>query len=181
MQLRDKETSRRHTVVLALVCALLQLALAPNIALGSGHANFAFVFVACYALFVPGRSAVVAGFLAGLFFDLSSTTPVGLMALCLSVLGFALSQDAWTSAGSTVAGSCLVAAVSSLVVSFFCQAVLTLVGQAGSFLETLGFSTLPSALLSAVAFVPFALALCRPQGPSLGGPKGGSHFSLKGL
>ena len=44
MQVADKNRDRRGTLVLAIVCAVLQLALAPNIGIGNGRANFALIF-----------------------------------------------------------------------------------------------------------------------------------------
>ena len=50
MQVADRNRDIRTIVVLAVVCLVLQLALAPNVGLGNGRANFALVFCACVAL-----------------------------------------------------------------------------------------------------------------------------------
>ena len=41
MQVKDKHRNRRGTVVLAVVCVLLQVMLSPNIGMGNGHVTFA--------------------------------------------------------------------------------------------------------------------------------------------
>ena len=86
MQVADRNREARTTVVLAVACLVLQLALAPNLALGNGRANFALVFAACVALTKGGQRAVISGFVAGLVFDLSTTGPVGLMAVAGAAL-----------------------------------------------------------------------------------------------
>ena len=93
MQIADKSHDTKGMVALAGICAVLQLALSPNFAIGNGHPNFALVFCACIALSRGGAQGVVAGFVAGLFFDLSSTGPIGLMALLLTIAAYVLGSE----------------------------------------------------------------------------------------
>ena len=93
MQISDKNREARGIALTAIICAVLQLAIAPNVGLGNGRANLALVFAATVALTSGGGRAVVCGFFAGLFYDLSTTGPIGLMALLLSVCGFALGGE----------------------------------------------------------------------------------------
>ena len=93
MQVKDKRKSRRGVGVLALVCLVCHLALAPNIALGNGHANFALVFAEVVALSVGGPTGVLCGFLGGLVYDLSSTGPIGLMAFLLTAAAYPLGME----------------------------------------------------------------------------------------
>ena len=93
MQVADKNRDRRGTLVLAIVCAVLQLALAPNIGIGNGRANFAIIFTLCVAFNVGGRRGVLAGFFAGLFFDLSTTGPIGLMAGLCAAAAYVMGQE----------------------------------------------------------------------------------------
>ena len=44
MQVADRNRAQRSIAILAVICAVLELALAPNVALGLGRANFALVF-----------------------------------------------------------------------------------------------------------------------------------------
>lgn len=181
MQVADKNKDARSIAVLALLCGVAQLALAPNIGLGNGRANLAFVFAACVALSQGGRRAVVAGFVAGLFFDLSTTGPVGLMAFCLTVCSYVLGLYGKGGNGDFGA-SLLTVAASAVAVSLAYHLAMLLVGQADSILDVLVFRTLPTALLTVVAYLPFAyyFARVRTSGPSLG-RRGGGHFSTKGL
>ena len=88
MRLTDRNRDVHNIVLLAIVCLVLQLALAPNIALLQGHANFACIFAMLIALSIGGRTGTICGFVAGILYDLSSTSPIGLMALLLTVMSY---------------------------------------------------------------------------------------------
>lgn len=167
--------------MLGVVCAVLQLALAPNLGLGNGRANFALIFSACVALQMGGRRAVVAGFLSGLFFDLSTTGPVGLTAFCLSVSSFLLGSEERNRMAGDLATTMALFSGACLAVSLAYHLAMLLVGQADSIIDVVVFRTLPTALLTVVCFFPFAYYFSRVRvaGPSLGG--GGGHFSRRGL
>lgn len=177
MQVADRNRDARSTVALALICGVAQLALAPNLALGNGRANFALIFSACLALLVGGRRAVVAGFVAGLFFDLSTTGPVGLMAFCLTVSSFVLGMEERNRMSGDLAVTLVLFCVADLGVSLVYHLAMLLVGQADSLLDVLVFRTLPTALLTAVFFIPFAYYFSRMHvsGSGLGGGRLGKR------
>ena len=52
MQVKDSNRNKRDLALLALFCLLLQVAVAPNIALGNGRANIALVFAGIVSLLV---------------------------------------------------------------------------------------------------------------------------------
>lgn len=185
MQVSDRNRESRSIAVLALVCAVLQLALAPNVGLGNGRANFALVFSACVALQSGGRRGVVAGFLAGLFFDLSTTGPVGLMAFCLTVSSYVLGLEGRDRMSGDLGASVALFSASALAVSLVYHLAMLLVGQADSVVDVLFLRTLPTAALSVVFFLPFAyyFSRVRSSGSGLGSSRAarGGHFSKKGL
>ncbi|MBM6675182.1 rod shape-determining protein MreD [Olsenella uli] len=178
MRVADRGRESRTTVVMAVLCLVFQLTLAPNVALGNGRANFALVFTVCYALFSGRGGAPVAGFLAGLLFDLSSTGPIGLMAFCLTVAGALLGMSARERLAGDLASSVVHAAAVSLGVSVVYHLAMLLVGQASSLVDVLFLRALPTALLTVVFFLPFAyyFSRVRTHGSGLGGgrPRGGS-------
>lgn len=182
MQVADKNRDARSTVLLAVLCAVLQLALAPNVGIGNGRANFALIFAACVALSQGGRRGVVAGFLAGLFFDLCTTGPVGLMAFCLTVSSYLLGTECRNRMAGDLASSVALFSASALGVSLVYHLAMLLVGQADSLIDVIVFRTLPTTLLTVVFFLPFAyyFSRVRASGSSLGGGRGG-HFSRRGL
>ena len=71
---------------------VLQVALAPSIAVASVVPNFAMVAVGIVALYATATRSAVYGFLLGFCYDLFSTGPIGVMALLLTVMGYALSS-----------------------------------------------------------------------------------------
>ncbi len=95
MQVADEIKSCAPAALLSpSMCLILQLALAPNISLAQGHINFALIFCALMALKIGGKTGTICGFCAGLLYDLSSTSPVGLMALLLTVMSYILGRSA---------------------------------------------------------------------------------------
>jgi rod shape-determining protein MreD len=187
MQVANKNRDRRGTLILAIVCAVCQLALAPNIGIGNGRANFALIFTACVAFNVGGRRGVLAGFFAGLFFDLSTTGPVGLMAGCCAAAAYLMGQEGRNRMAGEFGATVAEFSVATLVVSLIYHFAMLVVGQSSSLLDVLVLRTLPTALLTIIAFLPFAWFYSRSTGggPSLsmGGRHrgGGSHLSTRGL
>lgn len=184
MLVADKNRMVRTIVVLAIVCFFLQIALAPNIALGNGHANFAVIFVMCSTTFLSPGSSAVAGFVSGLLFDLSSTAPIGLMAFCLSVAGYALSFEGRERVPGEFGVLLIRGGIASLGVSLVYHLAMLLVGQGGSLFDVIFLRTLPTALLTFLFLLPFLFffSRMRSSGPSLGsGMGGGGHLSRRGL
>ena len=179
MQVADRNREPRSAAVLAVICGLAQLALAPNIGLGNGRANFALIFSACVALLVGGRRAVLVGFFAGLFFDLSTTGPLGLMAFCLTVSSFLLGLEERNRMSGDLAVTLALFCGADLGVSLVYHLAMLLVGQADSLLDVIVFRTLPTALLTAVFFVPFAYYFSRMHVSGSG--LGGGHFGKRGF
>ena len=175
MQVSNKNREARSLVILCVLCAVLQLALAPNIALGNGRANFCLVLTCVVALSMGGPRATVVGFFSGLFFDLSTTGPIGLMALVLSLVGYFLGLEGRNRlAGELMSGMAWFLAA-DLASNLLFALGMMLAGQGGSLLDAIFLRALPSALLSAIAFAPFAYFESRVRvssGPSLGG----GHF-----
>ena len=187
MQVSDRNRDQRSILVLAVVCGVLQLALAPNIGLGNGRANFALIFSVCISLMVGGRKSVLAGFCAGLFFDLSTTGPIGLMSLLLCVSSYVMGLEGRNRVSGDLGLTTGSFAAHALAVSLAYHIAMLLVGQASGFVDVIFLRTLPTAFLTIIAFIPFAVWLTRaqPSGPSLGGGRGrsshGSHLDMRGL
>lgn len=178
MQIADKSHDTRGLAILAGVCAVLQLALAPNVAIGNGRANFALVFAACIALSRGGSQSVVCGFFAGLFFDLSTTGPIGLMSLILTLVSqFLGSENRNRMAGDF--GACVVLYSAAALCSCLAYGLgLLITGNSSSIIDAVVFRAVPGAFLSIVAFLPFAYYYSRVRP---GNTLGGGHFSRKGL
>lgn len=185
MQVNDTNRNRRGMLVLGLACLLLQLALAPNVGIGNGRINFALIYAALVALMVGGRTGVISGFFAGLVFDLSTTGPIGLMALLLTVMASVLGLEERNRLADGLPQTLTTFGVASLAVVFVYHLMMLFVGQATDLGDVLLLRTLPTFALTFVAFIPFAYFLCRSsEGGSGGGlrrRRRGGRFDIRGL
>ncbi len=181
MQVRDTNKDRRSIGVLAIVCAVVQLAVSPNIGFGAGRANIALVFAGIVALSIGGRTGVLAGFLAGLFYDMTTTGPIGLMALLLTVCSYVLGTEERNRLADDPTSSLALFAIADFAVCLAYHVTMLLVGQASSLIDALIVRTLPTFVLTLVAYLIFSYFLTRGPGGGASTPRGsrgGSHYSL---
>ena len=182
MQVKDKNRSRRSTGLLALVCLFCEIGIAPNIALAGGHANFSLIFTAVVAMTLGGTPGVLCGFVAGLIYDLSSTTPIGLMAALCSCAAYSLGRESRDRLGDDTTLTMMQFTVVTFVVTLVYHIVMLVVDGPASIIDTLMFRTLPTVLLTVIFFIPFVLVLRGRHGggtPSFGNSmKSGSHYAL---
>lgn len=90
MQVRDTGRSTRSITIMCIIAAICQVALAPQIAILGGTINFMLVLSCVLSLSSDAPGAVYIGFFCGLFYDLTSAAPIGLMSLLLTVSCFLL-------------------------------------------------------------------------------------------
>ncbi len=179
MQVNDLNRNRRFIAILSAACVLLQLALAPHVAFGNGHPNFCLVLTGCAALALGGRRGVIFGFLTGLFFDLCTTGPVGLMAFELTLAGFFLGSEIRNRIKDDTRAAILNFLIAAAIVELVYNSTMLVVGQATSLVDVIVMRALPSTILDVLMFVPLAFILARgPQGPSLG--HGSAHLGAGG-
>lgn len=142
---------RWWTTVGALAGALvLQVMLAPHLAIGGVIPNFPLLVVVTLS-FVEGPSAgAVAGFIAGLLLDLLSTGPVGAWALVLSVTGYTAGMLSENLFAEGWLAPVTVAIIAGLLADFSYLLAVTILGVGPSFWESLVRAVLPRALYNAV-------------------------------
>ncbi|MRS11563.1 MAG: rod shape-determining protein MreD [Actinobacteria bacterium] len=145
---------RWWTTVGALAAALvLQVMLAPHLAIGGVTPNILLLVVITLS-FVEGPSAgAIAGFVAGLLLDLLSTAPVGAWALVLSAVGYTggmlqenLFAEGWLAPVT-------VAIVAALLADSAYLLALTILGVGPAFWESLVRAVLPRALYNSVLVI----------------------------
>ena len=186
MQIQDKNRQRKTVIILAIICGILQLSLAHVMTIGNGHPNFAFVFALCMALMRGGSVGVLSGFAAGLFFDLTTTGPFGLMALLFTVACFILGQNVRNNLAENPRVSLAQGALACLAVNLVYSIAMLFTGDATSIIDVVFICALPSAILTFLVFIPFALILSRQSRLSMGlggtiGRSLGSHRGGRGL
>ena len=174
MIVNDQNLWQRQALTVGVVCVVAQLVLAPYLAIAGGHPNFMVVCALTVSLTGGGSPALLASFLAGLFFDLTSTTPVGLMALELTLASFILGFERRDRIMEEPIPAYRDACLAALAVELVYQLALMMVGQGAPLLDMVFLRWLPASFLDWLALVPFVFVLSRPRtdGLSLGGPKG---------
>lgn len=143
-------TSRWTTVGALAGALILQVTIAPHLAVFGVTPNLLLLVVITLA-FVEGSSAgATAGFIAGLLMDLLSTGPIGAWALVMSVTGYLsgslkrnLFAEGWM---APVA----VGIITALVADFAYLIAVTVMGVGPAFWTALGRLVLPRALYNAV-------------------------------
>ncbi len=178
MQINDKTHDTRGLLGLAAICAVCQLAFAPNIGIANGRANFALIFAACFALTRGGEAAVTAGFLSGLVFDLCTTGPIGLMAFILTLVSHFLGSEQRNRMAGDFSTSVVMFSATSLAAALVYSLAMLLTGNASSIVDAFIFRAVPTAFLTIIAFLPFAYYFSRVRSSS---SLSGGHFSKKRL
>jgi len=129
-----------------LAAVLLQVGVAPSLAIAGVVPNFLLLVTVTLALVEGPNWGCVAGFSAGLLFDLLGSGPIGPMALVLAVVGFVAGM---LSANMFAEGWLLplsVLAIASVVTGMAYGLVISIFGGAGTFWETFVSVVLPEAL-----------------------------------
>jgi rod shape-determining protein MreD len=138
------------TALVVLAALVLQVALAPHLAIGGAVPNFLLLAVIAVALMEGPKYGTLAGFVAGLSFDLIGTGPIGPMALVLCVVGFVVGslQENMFAEGWRLPVT--VVLVASLLTELGYWIVLAVAGQAEPFVTAFFSVMLPSALYNGV-------------------------------
>lgn len=183
MDLREQGAGSRAFVIAAIVCALLQAGLSPQISIAGGRVNFMIILV-CLSVFSgnPTR-AVVCGFCSGLFYDLSASVPVGVMSLLLTVGSFALVHSAAGQVGGTPGARGVTVGVFALVVNVVYSIILLFMGLESSFVVAVFGHALPSSIMTGLFAIPFLASSVVPQSgygfSARGGRQAGMRFKPK--
>lgn len=155
------------TPALALVAAVvLQMALAPQLAVFGVVPNFIFLVVVTLALVKGPVAGGVSGFVGGLLFDLLGTSVVGPYALVLTLVGYLAGM---LTANMFAVGWLLpvtVVAVASLSTEIVYGIVLSVIGAGTPFWSAFLTKILPSALYHTVLVVlayPWLARVLRPE------------------
>lgn len=164
MQLRETGRPMRSIIVLSVVAALLQVGLAPQLSVMGGTLNFMLALCCALALTSDVSSAVYIGFCCGLFFDLTSSGPIGLMALIMTVAGFGLATASRGVMGGLTPESLRLAGIVILLVNLAYGLCLFLMGVQGDLVWALFGHGISSTVLDILLAALFLLVLSG-QGP----------------
>ena len=159
-------TVRVFVTGLAIVLAVvLQGTLVARLPLPGGVPNLAVLLVAGIALAVGATAGLAVGFTAGTLADLLSDHPVGVLALCLALVGFAVGLLEYDPDRGLFWPIIVVAAAATATYLLY-TVVLFLVGdRAGSVV-----ADLPSAVIYDVILTPLVIPLVAAAARRLGAP-----------
>jgi rod shape-determining protein MreD len=146
----SRSGSRIFLPLCAFVAVLLQIIVAPHIAINGAVPNFILVVVVLTAMRSEVIPAVIAGFVLGLVFDLVTAGPLGAMPLIMALLAYgasSLKKDLFE-------GNWLAQVLMLLLAAFFGEllhnALYSIIGYDRDFLASLLLRALPGALYDAV-------------------------------
>jgi len=147
------ETSRfkpSFTVIGSILAFILQVSLAPNIAILDVVPNFILVFVVLNAMFSPQIRSCFTGFFLGFLYDCVSHAALGTMSFVLTIIGYAVSslnKDLFTGSWAIQTFYLLIAALfGELLHATF----LSILGVDNDFLLSLGMRVLPGTIYDAL-------------------------------
>jgi rod shape-determining protein MreD len=146
------------TVIGSLIAFLLQVGIAPNIAILDVVPNLILGFVILNAMFCSTVRSSLTGFTLGVLYDLSAQGSLGIMSLVLALVGYSVSSLN----KELFAGGWHVQALFLLIASFLGEllhaALLSILGYDPDFLLSIGMRVVPGALYDAVfGFIVFPI------------------------
>ena len=175
MQVNDNNQARRFTAVLACICIFVQLSVVPHIVLANGRANLMLVFAVIVALRFGGSFATACGFFAGLFFDLTTTGPIGLMAFELTLASFLLGRESRNRFAEDQAICIGLFLTANTACSLVYNLTMLLVGDTYSLFGIIFLRALPTFVLTCIPFpVAYYLLAIRTQASTFS--RGGGHL-----
>lgn len=144
------KTSPAFSFFGSLIAFLLQVLVAPNIAILGVVPNFMLVFVVLNAMLCTKVQSSLTGFILGLIYDFISQGALGVMALIFTIISYitsSLNKEVFF-------GSWIPQAFFLLAAAFFGELlhaiVLSILGMDNDFLRSLGMVVIPGSIYSAV-------------------------------
>lgn len=159
---------RSLTIVGAVAAVLLQVLVAPHIAIGYGMPNVIAAYCLVVAVVQPGLFRHVLPFAMGLVYDLISGGPVGAMAFSLTAVCAFASWFFRRSGNDTVFMGLASLAVGALLAEFVYGVFFLMFGYSANLLDAFVFRILPCFLYDAVivfALYPLALRFLSSKAP----------------
>ncbi|MCL2756750.1 MAG: rod shape-determining protein MreD [Coriobacteriia bacterium] len=148
-----KQTHPGILALIGLLAVVLQLAIAPNIAIVSAVPNIIMIVTIIVALNNPATRSTIYGFILGFCYDLFSQGPIGVMALLLTVMSFALSAFNKDAFQSNWIIELFAVVIALLLGELLHGIILVVIGYDSNILYSLVFRSLPSAIYEAIVAV----------------------------
>lgn len=160
-------TQRVLVIAGALVAVLLQLLLAPYIAVFSAIPNFVAAYAVLVAIASPSSYGCVLPFVLGLAFDLAGGGPVGAMAFSLTLFTYLLARYVEHAGNDSLFMSLAFIALGLLLVELSYAVFLLLSGYDANLFEALAYRVAPCFIYDLVigfALFPVVGRFVQPSG-----------------
>lgn len=157
MDLKANPRSNRPLIIACVLAAVLQVALTPQVIVFGGQFNFMLALTVTAAIGADTRTMVYLGFFAGLFYDLTSLVPIGLMALLLTLLGYVVSAVSRGIVPGFSMGSLRLVCVGVVAVQLIYSVALYFMGLETSLLMSLAGHALSGSIMTIIACLPLLL------------------------
>ncbi len=137
-------------VVGAIIAVVLQVVLAPNIAIFSAMPNFLVVYTLVLSMLMEGDSFIVFAFVLGMTSDLLGYGPVGSMAFLLIIASFAASRAFAVFGNGTVFVPLAVLMILSMLAEIFYAVFVVTSGMTSGVIDAFLYRAFPCALYDCV-------------------------------
>ncbi len=137
-------------VIGAIIACLLQVVVAPNIAIAQALPNFMLAYVVVVSITMANTCGFVMPFVLGLIFDLIGGGPIGAMALLLVLVAFGLSRVFVVLDNDTLFITVILLIVSIFLVEIIHGLLVVACGTSVDLIGALVYRSLPCALYTCV-------------------------------
>ena len=136
--------------IIGVVAFVLQVLIAPNIAIAGISPNFMLIALIPVAALASQRASTLAGFAYGLVFDLVGAGPVGAMALVMAVAGYLLPTLMESIRIDGIAPWLAISAVVFIASNLVLCIVLSILGYEEAFFASIVLKVIPWAIYDLV-------------------------------
>lgn len=154
------ESNRKWLIIGAAITVVLQIVLAPNIAIGDAMPNFIVAFVIVAAIVSAEEQHYVLAFVMGLISDLLGDGAVGSMSLCLLLAVFCIGFAVRYIGNDNLVMTLVIIFIAALAVDMVYSVFLISAGVA-NFVDGMVYRAIPCAVYDAVIGIIFYLVLVR--------------------
>ena len=153
----------------ALLALVLQIVLAPNVAIVSTAPSFVVAYAVALAMTLSGTPCYLIAFALGMLGDLLGFGPVGVLPFILLVASFAIDRAQAVFGNGTLFVACVIVVVSVIVVHLAHAAFLVALASSYSAADALRLVAIPQSLYDSVLAVLIYLLLRRMAAPPQAG------------
>ncbi|MCL2135948.1 MAG: rod shape-determining protein MreD [Coriobacteriia bacterium] len=151
----NPSANSKTTVLGFIVAFVLQVAIAPNLAIAGVAADVALCFVVANAMRVSQTSATVSSFVLGALVDLASGSPLGIRAMTYCLVAYAISPVSTMTMTNSTSTRYIALSVALFVGEFLIALFMSIIGYDIDLVHSLVSKVIPGGLYDMVAALVF--------------------------